>query len=226
MKVAYRDLGTMEYEACWRLQQELFDAALARKAAHLPATTAGELLLVEHPPVYTLGKSGKSENLLVTEQYLASLGATFFHIDRGGDITFHGPGQLVGYPILDLEAIGIGLRDYIDTLEEAAIRTVRHYGIEAHRSQGASGVWLDAGTTRMRKICAIGVRSSRFVTMHGFGLNVNTDLSWFEKINPCGFVNRGVTSIQKETGRPIPMEEVKDLMTNHLSELLNVKIYK
>lgn len=226
MKVAYRDLGTMEYEACWRLQQELFDAALARKAAHLPATTAGELLLVEHPPVYTLGKSGKSENLLVTEQYLASLGATFFHIDRGGDITFHGPGQLVGYPILDLEAIGIGLRDYIDTLEEAAIRTVRHYGIEAHRSQGASGVWLDAGTTRMRKICAIGVRSSRFVTMHGFGLNVNTDLSWFEKINPCGFVNRGVTSIQKEIGRPIPMEEVKDLMTNHLSELLNVKIYK
>ncbi len=216
----------MEYEACWRLQQELFDAALARKAAHLPATTAGELLLVEHPPVYTLGKSGKSENLLVTEQYLASLGATFFHIDRGGDITFHGPGQLVGYPILDLEGIGIGLRDYIDTLEEAAIRTVRHYGIEAHRSQGASGVWLDAGTTRMRKICAIGVRSSRFVTMHGFGLNVNTDLSWFEKINPCGFVNRGVTSIQKETGRPIPMEEVKDLMTNHLSELLNVKIYK
>lgn len=216
----------MEYEACWRLQQELFDAALARKAAHLPATTAGALLLVEHPPVYTLGKSGKSENLLVTEQYLASLGATFFHIDRGGDITFHGPGQLVGYPILDLEAIGIGLRDYIDTLEEAAIRTVRHYGIEAHRSQGASGVWLDAGTTRMRKICAIGVRSSRFVTMHGFGLNVNTDLSWFEKINPCGFVNRGVTSIQKETGRPIPMEEVKDLMTNHLSELLNVKIYK
>ena len=226
MKVAYRDLGTMEYEACWRLQQELFDAALARKAAHLPATTAGELLLVEHPPVYTLGKSGKSENLLVTEQYLASLGATFFHIDRGGDITFHGPGQLVGYPILDLEAIGIGLRDYIDTLEEAAIRTVRHYGIEAHRSQGASGVWLDAGTTRMRKICAIGVRSSRFVTMHGFGLNVNTDLSWFEKINPCGFVNRGVTSIQKETGRPIPMEEVKGLKTNHLSELLNVKIYK
>lgn len=226
MKVVYRDLGTMEYEACWKLQQELFDAALARKAAHLPATTAGELLLVEHPPVYTLGKSGKSENLLVTEQYLASLGATFFHIDRGGDITFHGPGQLVGYPILDLEVVGIGLRDYIDKLEEAAIRTVRHYGIEAQRSQGASGVWLDAGTARMRKICAIGVRSSRFVTMHGFGLNVNTDLSWFEKINPCGFVNRGVTSIRKETGRMIPMEEVKDLMTNHLSELLNVKIYK
>lgn len=226
MKVAYRDLGTMEYEACWKLQQELFDATLARKAAHLTSESAGELLLVEHPPVYTLGKSGKSENLLVTEQYLASLGASFFHIDRGGDVTFHGPGQLVGYPILDLEMIGIGLRDYIHSLEEAAIRTVGHYGIEAGRSEGASGVWLDAGTTRMRKICAIGVRSSRFVTMHGFGLNVNTDLGWFEKINPCGFRDRGVTSIQRETGREISMDEVKDLMTNHLSELLNVKIYK
>lgn len=226
MQVEYRDLGTMEYAACWKLQQELFDAALARKAAHLPAENAGQLLLVEHPPVYTLGKSGKSENLLVSEQYLASLGAAFFHIDRGGDVTFHGPGQLVGYPILDLEMIGIGLRDYIDALEEAAIRTVAHYGIEAGRSAGASGVWLEAGTPRMRKICAIGVRSSRFITMHGFGLNVNTDLEWFRKINPCGFVDRGVTSIQKETGREISMEKVKDLMTNHLSELLNVKIYK
>lgn len=226
MKVAYRDLGTMEYEACWNLQQELFDAALKRKAAHLATDEAGQLLLVEHPPVYTLGKSGKSENLLVTEQYLASLGAAFFHIDRGGDVTFHGPGQLVGYPILDLELIGIGLRDYINILEEAAIRTVGHYGIEAARWEGASGVWLDGGTTKMRKICAIGVRSSRFVTMHGFGLNVNTDLGWFEKINPCGFRDRGVTSIQKETGHEISMQEVKDLMTNHLSELLNVKIYK
>lgn len=226
MKVAYRDLGTMEYEACWKLQQVIFDATLARKAAHLTSESAGELLLVEHPPVYTLGKSGKNENLLVSEQYLASLGAAFFHIDRGGDITFHGPGQLVGYPILDLEMIGIGLRDYIHSLEEAAIRTVGHYGIKAGRSEGASGVWLDAGTTKMRKICAIGVRSSRFVTMHGFGLNVNTDLGWFEKINPCGFRDRGVTSIQRETGREISMDEVKDLMTNHLSELLNVKIYK
>lgn len=226
MKVAYRDLGTMEYEACWKMQQAIFDATLARKAAHLTSESAGELLLVEHPPVYTLGKSGKNENLLVSEQYLASLGAAFFHIDRGGDITFHGPGQLVGYPILDLEMIGIGLRDYIHSLEEAAIRTVGYYGIEAGRSEGASGVWLDAGTSKMRKICAIGVRSSRFVTMHGFGLNVNTDLGWFEKINPCGFRDRGVTSIQRETGREISMDEVKDLMTNHLSELLNVKIYK
>ena len=188
--------------------------------------TAGDLLLVEHRPVYTLGKSGKRDNLLVTEQYLSSLGAEFFHIDRGGDITFHGPGQLVGYPILDLEKLGIGLRTYIDTLEEAAIRTVAHYGIEAGRVAGASGVWLDAAGPRMRKICAIGVRSSRFVTMHGFGLNVSTDLSWFDRINPCGFKDRGVTSIEKETGHKISMEEVKCLMSNYLSELLNVKIYK
>ena len=226
MRVAYRDLGTMEYEACWQLQQELFDARLARKAAHETSEDAGTLLLVEHLPVYTLGKSGKQENLLIPQAYLESLGATFFHIDRGGDITFHGPGQLVGYPILDLEMIGIGLRDYIDALEEAAIRTVAHYGITAGRIAGASGVWLDEKSPRPRKICAIGVRSSRYVTMHGFALNVSTDLEWFNRINPCGFADRGVTSIEKELGHEVPMEEVKSLITNYLSEILNVKIYK
>ncbi len=226
MYVEYRDLGTMEYEACWHLQQELFDALLARKAAHASSEQVGSLLLVEHPPVYTLGKSGKQGNLLVPQAWLESLGATFFHIDRGGDITFHGPGQLVGYPILDLEMLGIGLRTYIEVLEEAAIRTVAHYGIVAGRVSGASGVWLDGQSSRPRKICAIGVRSSRFVTMHGFGLNVSTDLEWFSRINPCGFTDRGVTSIEKELGQKVPMEEVKALMTNHLSELLNVKIYK
>ena len=226
MRVAYRDLGTMEYEACWQLQQELFDARLARKAAHETSEDAGTLLLVEHLPVYTLGKSGKQENLLIPQAYLESLGATFFHIDRGGDITFHGPGQLVGYPILDLEMIGIGLRDYINALEEAAIRTVVHYGITAGRIAGASGVWLDEKSPRPRKICAIGVRSSRYVTMHGFALNVSTDLEWFNRINPCGFADRGVTSIEKELGHEVPMEEVKSLITNYLSEILNVKIYK
>lgn len=226
MCVAYRDLGTMEYEACWQLQQELFDARLARKAAHETSEDAGTLLLVEHLPVYTLGKSGKQENLLIPQAYLESLGATFFHIDRGGDITFHGPGQLVGYPILDLEMIGIGLRDYINALEEAAIRTVAHYGITAGRIAGASGVWLDEKSPRPRKICAIGVRSSRYVTMHGFALNVSTDLEWFNRINPCGFADRGVTSIEKELGHEVPMEEVKTLITNYLSEILNVKIYK
>lgn len=226
MKVLYRDLGTMEYARCWQLQQELFDQRLKRKSEHLSPETAGELLLVEHPPVYTLGKSGKSENLLIPEAMLRELGATFFHIDRGGDITFHGPGQLVGYPILDLEAIGIGLRTYIEGLEEAVIRTVAHYGITAGRVAGASGVWLDGEKAAARKICAIGVRSSRFVTMHGFALNVTTDLRWFDRINPCGFKDRGVTSIEKETGLTLSLEEVKPVLINNLSEILNVKIYK
>lgn len=226
MKVLYRDLGTMEYARCWQLQQELFDQHLKRKAEHLSSETVGELLLVEHPPVYTLGKSGKSENLLIPEAMLRELGATFFHIDRGGDITFHGPGQLVGYPILDLEAIGIGLRAYIEGLEEAVIRTVAHYGITAGRVAGASGVWLDGEKAAARKICAIGVRSSRFVTMHGFALNVATDLRWFDRINPCGFKDRGVTSIEKETGLKLSLEEVKPVLINNLSEILNVKIYK
>lgn len=226
MKVLYRDLGTMEYARCWQLQQELFDQYLKRKAEHLSSETVGELLLVEHPPVYTLGKSGKSENLLIPEAMLRELGATFFHIDRGGDITFHGPGQLVGYPILDLEAIGIGLRAYIEGLEEAVIRTVAHYGITAGRVAGASGVWLDGEKAAARKICAIGVRSSRFVTMHGFALNVATDLRWFDRINPCGFKDRGVTSIEKETGLKLSLEEVKPVLINNLSEILNVKIYK
>lgn len=216
----------MEYKACWELQQELFDAKLAQKAAREVSEDAGTLLLVEHKPVYTLGKNGKNENLLIPQAYLESLGASFFHIDRGGDITFHGPGQLVGYPILDLDQIGIGLRDYIAALEEAAIRTVAHYGIVAGRIEGASGVWLDTESPRPRKICAIGVRSSRYVTMHGFALNVSTDLAWFDRINPCGFTDRGVTSIEKEVGHAVPMEEVKHLITNHLSEILNVKIYK
>ncbi len=226
MWVEYRDLSTMEYASCWQLQRTLFDALLEQKRSGSTTDKAGTLLLVEHPPVYTLGKSGKSENLLIPQTALEALGATFFHIDRGGDITFHGPGQLVGYPILDLERIGISLRNYIDALEEAAIRTVAHYGITAGRIAGASGVWLTEKNRPPRKICAIGVRASRFVTMHGFGLNVTTDLEWFRRINPCGFSDRGVTSIAEETGLRPSMEEVKGLITNFLSEILNVKIYK
>lgn len=192
---------------------------------------AGVILTVEHPPVYTLGKSGHAENLLIPRAALEALGARFFHIDRGGDITFHGPGQLVCYPILDLERLGIGLRDYIDALEEAVIRTVGRYGIEAGRIAGASGVWLGEGITphgsgRQRKICAIGVRSSRYVTMHGLALNVATDLEWFSRINPCGFTDRGVASIVRECGHSVPMDEVKTLLVNFLSEILNVEIYK
>lgn len=247
--VLYKDLGRMGYSECWDLQRSLFDRALEAKrnggakeggeeaaqsaasvaedkANDLGAYEAGWLLLVEHNPVYTLGKSGKSENMLVSEEYLRSIGAEFFHIDRGGDITFHGPGQVVGYPILDLEQVGIGLREYIDSIEGAVIDLCAEYGIVAGRVEGASGVWLDGGTSRARKICAIGVKSSRYVTMHGFALNVNTDLRYFNHINPCGFADRGVTSLQKELGREVSMEEVKEKVINHLSEKLNVKIYK
>ena len=239
----------MGYSECWDLQRSLFDRALNAKrnggtkeggeeaaqsaasvaedkANDLGAYEAGWLLLVEHNPVYTLGKSGKSENMLVSEEYLRSIGAEFFRIDRGGDITFHGPGQVVGYPILDLEQVGIGLREYIDSIEGAVIDLCAEYGIVAGRVEGASGVWLDGGTSRARKICAIGVKSSRYVTMHGFALNVNTDLRYFNHINPCGFADRGVTSLQKELGREVSMEEVKEKVINHLSEKLNVKIYK
>ena len=234
MKVSFRDLGQMDYKACWDLQQSLFDVLTAgktnRTAAPESATPsseeAGTILLVEHPPVYTLGKSGHAENLLVGREALEAMGAQFFHIDRGGDITFHGPGQLVCYPILDLERIGIGLREYIEALEEAVIRTVAEYGIAAGRIAGASGVWIDPGKARPRKICAIGVRSSRYVTMHGFALNVTTDLEWFSRINPCGFTDRGATSIERETGAKVPMDDVKRLVVKFLSEILNVRIYK
>ncbi len=234
MKASCQDLGRMDYKACWDLQQELFDARVARKRAGsipVPGTDgdpddAGTVLLVEHPPVYTLGKSGHAENLLVNQEALEAMGAQFFHIDRGGDITFHGPGQLVCYPILDLERLGIGLREYIEALEEAVIRTVAEYGIAAGRIAGASGVWIDPGKARPRKICAIGVRSSRYVTMHGFALNVTTDLQWFSRINPCGFTDRGATSIERETGAKVPMDDVKRLVVKFLSEILNVRIYK
>ena len=214
MKAVCRDLGCMEYAACWQLQRQLFDDLLTRK--HAASDKAGTILLVEHPPVYTLGKSGHAENLLVAPEQLAAWGATFFHIDRGGDITFHGPGQLVCYPILDLERIGIGLRDYIDALETCVIRTAARYGIRAGRIAGASGVWIDEQGPRPRKLCAVGVRSSRFVTMHGFALNVTTDLAWFSRINPCGFSDRGVASIASETGIRPPMDEVKRIVVEEL----------
>lgn len=236
MKAASKDLGTMDYASCWELQQALFRELIDRKCngvqtfdgagADLPAGDAGVILYVEHPPVYTLGKSGHAENLLVGRDKLEALGARFFHIDRGGDITFHGPGQLVCYPILDLERLGIGLKGYIGALEAAVIAVADSYGIAAGRIPGAAGVWIDPEGSRPRKICAIGVRASRFVTMHGFALNVTTDLAWFTRINPCGFTDRGVTSIERETGRKVPMAEVKQRVTEFLSEKLNVKIYK
>ena len=221
----------MGYSECWDLQRSLFDCVLDAKrtgevADNLLGHEAGWLLLVEHNPVYTLGKSGKDENMLVSEAYLRSIGAEFFHIDRGGDVTFHGPGQIVGYPILDLEQLGIGLREYIDSIEEAIIGVCREWGIEAGRVAGASGVWIDGDTSRARKICAIGVKSSRYVTMHGFALNVATDLKYFNHINPCGFVDRGVTSLERELGHEVDFEQVKMQVVKHLSEKLKIEIYK
>jgi lipoyl(octanoyl) transferase len=229
--VLYKDLGRMGYSECWDLQRSLFDCVLEAKRTgevdkDLLGHEAGWLLLVEHNPVYTLGKSGKDENMLVSEAYLRSIGAEFFHIDRGGDVTFHGPGQIVGYPILDLEQLGIGLREYIDSIEEAIIGVCREWGIEAGRVAGASGVWIDGDTARARKICAIGVKSSRYVTMHGFALNVATDLKYFNHINPCGFVDRGVTSIERELGHEVDFEQVKMQVVKHLSEKLKIEIYK
>ena len=193
---------------------------------------AGTIIFVEHPAVYTLGKSGNMSNMLISEEYLKSLGAEFYHIDRGGDITFHGEGQVVCYPILDLEKFGIGLRRYIEILEQSIIETVAEYGIEGRRLEGATGVWLcdevelpngEKAQRNWRKICAIGVKASRFVTMHGLALNASTDLKWFTMINPCGFVDKGVTSISKELGREVSFEEASKLLCEKLLKNFNVE---
>ena len=210
--------GLVPYSEAWKRQTELFNAVV--EAKQVGKTYENRIIFVEHPHVYTLGKSGKETNMLLGEAQLKMIGATLYHIDRGGDITYHGPGQLVCYPILNLEDYHLGLKEYIYVLEEAVIRVFASYGIEAGRVKGATGVWLAAGTPQERKICAIGVRSSHFVTMHGLALNVNTDLRYFSYIHPCGFMDKGVTSLQKELGCEVPMEEVAGRLQNELSELL------
>ena len=226
-EVEIRDLQSMAYGECWDLQRSLFDALCRKKLEKSFADDEprGTILLVEHPAVYTLGKSGNEQNMLVTEEYLKGLGAEFYHIDRGGDITFHGPGQLVCYPIIDLDAIGIGVRRYIEALEQSVIDLAKEYGIEAHRSEGASGVWVSQGS-HLVKLCAVGVRASHGVTMHGLAMNVSTDLKWFHLINPCGFTDRGVCSLSTLTGREITMDEVKPKFINYLAKNLNVKYKK
>lgn len=214
------DVGTMAFGECWELQQQLFESAIAQKGrGEVPGHT---IILVEHPHVYTLGKSGKEGNLLVAEEFLKSIGAEFFHIDRGGDITYHGPGQIVGYPILDLAQLGIGLKGYIDAIEGAVIDTMAEWGIACQRVEGASGVWIVEPHKPMRKICAVGVKSSRWVTMHGFALNVNTDLKYFDFINPCGFTDRTATSMEKELGTKLDLEIVKEQLISHLTRKLDV----
>lgn len=212
------DWGTINYAEAWERQTVCFDEVIRAKQAGEIYTN--RLILCEHPHVYTLGRSGKSQNMLLSPERLNALGATYFHIDRGGDITYHGPGQLVCYPILNLEDYALGLKEYVHLLEEAVIRTCALYGVEAGRLPKATGVWIEGDTPRARKICAIGVRSSHFVTMHGLALNVNTDLQYFNYINPCGFVDKGVTSLRKELGVEISMEEVKTKLVNELKSLL------
>jgi lipoyl(octanoyl) transferase len=218
----YTDWGLIDYKAAWDRQVQLFDRLLAQKAAAAELPDGRPLpqyfVVCEHPHVYTLGRSGKAGNLLVNGDFLKSIGATYHHIERGGDITYHGPGQVVGYPILDLEAMHLSVRDYIHSIEGAIIRTLAGYGISAGRMSGATGVWLDTAGRNPRKICAIGVRIRRYVTMHGFALNVNTDLAYFSHINPCGFTDRGVTSMQQELGRPIPAGEVARRIYEHFIE--------
>jgi lipoyl(octanoyl) transferase len=223
--VVVRDLGMVPYKACWDYQETLFNAIIQRKVANraLPAEktlqTENCLLLVEHPHVYTLGKSGDDRHLLLAEKEIAGKGATFFRINRGGDITYHGPGQMVAYPILDLDNFFTDIHRYLRLLEEAVILTLAEYGVTAGRIKGQTGVWLDEGTGRARKICAMGVRCSRWVTMHGLAFNLNTDLSYFDHIVPCGIADKRVTSLQKELGHQIDEAETKQIFLSRFSEL-------
>ena len=212
----FTDWKTINYQEAWNKQETLFQEIIQTKKEGKDTRHLETVFLCEHPHVYTLGKNGQVNNLLINEEFLKQINATFYKIDRGGDITYHGPGQLVGYLILDLENHGGSLKGYIYKMEEAIIQTLAHFGIQSARLDGATGVWLEGNTKAARKICAIGVRASRFVTMHGFALNVNTDLSYFNHINPCGFVDKGVTSMEKELGITIEMNEVKMILKNHL----------
>ena len=227
-KVSFKDLGLIDYKECWDFQEELFAEILAVKSSNRKenktVATKNHLIFCEHPHVYTLGKSGDEKNLLVNEDYLKSRGATFHKINRGGDITYHGPGQLVGYPIMDLDNFFTDIHKYLRFLEESVILTLKEYGLESERSPGETGVWFDVGTPKARKICALGVKSSRWVTMHGFAFNINSDLSYFGNIIPCGIVDKKVTSLQQELGRELDFEEVRNKVKAHLVDLFEMKI--
>jgi lipoyl(octanoyl) transferase len=217
------DLGKKDYKKTWNLQEELFNKVLEEKKKNPSSDFGGYLIFVEHPHVYTLGKSGEPNNLLISESFLKQIDASFYRINRGGDITYHGPGQLVGYPIIDLEKFKFGIREYIEKLENCIIQTLQEYKITGSQMEGATGVWLDSNTPGARKICAIGVRVSRFVTMHGFALNINTDLSYFSHINPCGFQDKGVTSVQKELHSHIDFEKAKETAKNQFGTVFGSK---
>jgi lipoyl(octanoyl) transferase len=228
-KVAIQDLGLKDYKETWDYQEHLFqqtvDLKIKNRREGTGLETPNHFLLVEHPHVYTLGKSGDVTNLLVSEAQLREKGATFYKINRGGDITYHGPGQIVGYPILDLDNFFTDIHKYLRLLEEMVILTLADYGLKGERSKGETGVWIDVGTPFARKICALGVRASRWVTMHGFAFNVNSDLSYFDMMIPCGIKGKGVTSLNSELGlEEVPMGEVKQKLLKHFAELFKAQL--
>lgn len=227
-KVNFQDLGKIDYKQAWDYQEKLFSEIIEVKSENRKLNkkipTQNYLLFCEHPHVFTLGKSGKKKNLLANEEYLENKEVRLYKINRGGDITYHGPGQIVGYPILDLENFFTDVHKYLRFLEEAVIRTLLDYGLTAERSKGETGVWFDAGTSNARKICALGIKNSRWVSMHGFAFNINVDLSYFGHIIPCGIVDKKVTSLQKELGKEINMEEVKNKVKLHLVDLFEMEI--
>jgi lipoyl(octanoyl) transferase len=225
-EIFFKDLGLRSYKEVWDLQEVLLKQNVERKSKDNDAsTTVNHLLFVEHPPVYTLGKSGNEENMLMSDEAMKINGIEFFNINRGGDITFHGPEQLVGYPILDLDKFKTDLGWYLRSLEEVIILTMAEYGLTGERSKGETGVWMDtAHKGRERKICAMGIKCSRWITMHGFALNVNTDLSYFDNIIPCGIQNKQVTSLQKELGRMVSMDEVKEKLKQNFEKVFEATI--
>jgi lipoyl(octanoyl) transferase len=230
-KVKFSDLGLIDYKECWDYQEQLFQEIISRKtenrnlSAGSQMLTSNYLLFCEHPHVYTLGKSGDEKNLLLNESQLESKNATYYKINRGGDITYHGPGQIVGYPILDLDNFFTDIHKYLRFLEEVIILTLKDYGIESGRVEGLTGVWLDwENPVKARKICALGVRTSRWVTMHGFAFNVNSDLSYFNNIIPCGIQDKAVTSMNKELGRELDMDEVKQKLKKYFAQVFECEI--
>ena len=224
-EVFFEDLGYQTYREVWDYQELLLQQNTQLQSQGKGISTRHHFLLVEHPPVYTLGKSGKLSNLLFSEAERKEKNIEFFHINRGGDITFHGPGQVVGYPILDLEKMQPDLGWYLRSLEEVIILTLADYGITGGRSKGETGVWLDADIPgKERKICALGIKCSRWITMHGFAFNVNTDISYFEGIVPCGIENKQVTSLQKELAAVVSLAEVKELIKKHFEQVFGCKL--
>ena len=217
MKAVFEDLGLIDYKKAWEYQEELHQKIISVKSGKDRHKMVNRIIFCEHPHVYTIGRSGKENNLLINNNILNSINATCYRINRGGDITYHGPGQIVGYPIFDLEQFKIGTKKYVFKLEESIIKTLKEYNINAKRIEGATGVWLNSGEKEnTRKICAIGIRISRYVTMHGFALNVNTDLKYFKYINPCGYTDKGVTSMKNEIGSKLAVKEVKSKILKHI----------